>query len=167
MVSYFVRIAAIVAAGVLVHSGAQAQTADAQEISRYALTEAGLAKYSQAARNLAALPGFAEDACKEDEDTSNPESIAELAAQLDAMPGARGAVQAAGMTSREYVVFMMALLQGAMAGWALDQPGGKLPAGISQANVDFVKSHEAELRALESVSSVDCDGAAEEEVPEE
>jgi len=35
---------------------AQAQDADAQEVMRYTLTEAGLAKYSQATKQLAALP---------------------------------------------------------------------------------------------------------------
>ena len=35
---------------------AQAQDADAQEVLRYTLTEAGLAKYSQATKQLAALP---------------------------------------------------------------------------------------------------------------
>ena len=63
-------------------------------------------------------------------------------------PGAQAAIQSAGMTSREYVVFMFSMMQNGMAAWALSQPGGKLPPGVSQANVDFFRKHEAAMAAV-------------------
>ncbi len=35
-----------------------------------------------------------------------------------------------------------------MAAWALTQPGGTLPPGVSKANVDFYRSHEQALKKL-------------------
>jgi hypothetical protein len=141
---------------------AQAQDAGAQEVSRYMLTEAGLAKYSQATKQLAALPAQERGAC--DEEDTEAQSLDDMAAKLDGVPGARAAIQSAGMTSREYVVFSLSLLQNGMAAWAVDQPGGKLPPGVSKANVDFVKKHDAELKQLKPLSSKgSCDEAAEDD----
>ncbi len=133
----------------LAHPAAGAQDADTQEVTRYVLTDAGLAKYARAVRSLAALPSSCDD-----ESTG---SIAGMVGKIDAKPAAKAAIQAAGMTSREYVVFSMSILQNGLAAWALTQPGGTLPAGVSKANVDFIKRHEAELKQLEGVSKGDCD----------
>jgi hypothetical protein len=38
-----------------------------------------------------------------------------------------------------------------MASWAMSQPGGTLPPGVSKANVDFVKQHDAELKEIEAL----------------
>ncbi len=51
------------------------------------------------------------------------------------------------MTTREYVVFMWSMMQSGMSAWALQQ-SGKLPPGVSQANVDFYNKHEAQMRAI-------------------
>jgi len=32
--------------------------------------------------------------------------------------------------------------------WAVGQPGGKPPPGVSQANVDYFRKHEAEMAAF-------------------
>jgi hypothetical protein len=124
---------------------ASAQDADTQEISRYTLTDAGLAKYTSATQKLAAIPG----ACaREDDEDSESHSLDEMVAKLNAVPGAKAAIQSAGVTTREYVVFSWSMLQTGMAAWAQGQSGGKLPPGVSQANVDFFKKHEAEMAAL-------------------
>jgi hypothetical protein len=144
---------------------AAAQGGDTQEISKYALTESGLAKFTQATQNLASIPG----ACaQENDDNSNSQSIDQMVAKVNARPGAKAAIQSAGMTTREYVVFMFSMFQTGMAAWAVSQPGGKLPPGISQANVDFINDHEARIAALDENDP--CDDAAaddQEEVPEE
>jgi hypothetical protein len=90
-----------------------------------------------------------------------------MVARIDAVPGARDAIGSAGMTTREYVVFSWSLLQNGLAAWAISQPGGKLPPGVSKANVDFYKKHEAELQRLEGQKSDDCGGDDEEEGSEE
>lgn len=146
--------AAILASTFLVPSTATPQGADDQEVMRYVLTDAGLAKYAQVTRSLAALPASA-SGCEDDDAASI--SLSEMVAKLDAWPGAKAAVESAGMTSREYIVFSMSILQNGLAAWALGQPGGSLPPGVSKANVDFINRHEAELKTLEGALSGACD----------
>ncbi len=116
--------------------------ADTREIMAYTLTESALGKYLQATRNLG---GIRVEDCDDD---SGVTSLAEAAAKIDAVPGARAAVQSAGMTSREYVLFAFSLIQNGFAAYALNQPGGKLPPGISMANVDFFRKHSGDMEEL-------------------
>jgi hypothetical protein len=135
-----------------------AQDADTAEVLRYTLTDTALAKYTDATKRLAALPGGGSADCDDDDDEADAKSLAEMAARLDAAPGAKAAVQSAGMTSREYVLFSLALLHNGLAAWAVSQPGGKLPPGVSKANVDFLKTHDKELKQLEALKATDtCD----------
>jgi len=122
-----------------------AQDADTREVQNYVLTDAALAKYTQATKKLAALPPGA-GACEDDD--SESASLRDVASKLDAFPGAKNAIQSAGMTTREYVVFSMSLLHNGLAAWAASQPGGKLPPGASKANVDFYNKHKTELEKL-------------------
>lgn len=72
----------------------------------------------------------------------------------------QSALKAAGMTSREYLVFSFSVFQNGMAAWALAQPGGKLPPGVKMANVNFYRAHEAELTKLgEQNKQADCDNS--------
>jgi len=142
---------------------AVAQDRDSQEVSRYVLTEAGLGKFTQASQNLAAVPGACAD---EDDDGSNSKSLDQMVAKLNAKPGAQAAIQSAGMTTREYVVFMFSMFQTGMASWAVSQPGGKLPPGVSQANVDFYKRHEAAIAAMDQGDPCEDSADEEEEIPE-
>jgi hypothetical protein len=143
---------------------ALAQDADTQEVLRYTLTEAGLAKYIQATKKLVALPGSGCD----DEDSESQPSLDAMVARLETAPGAKAAVQSVGMAPREYVLFSMSLLHNGIAAWAVSQPGGKLPPGASQANVDFVNNHSAQLKQLETLEPEDdCGEESEEEITEE
>jgi hypothetical protein len=137
-----------------------AQDRDTQEIERYALTDAAFAKYKLASTRLAAVPGSG-GSCDEDDD-DNP-SIAAGVAKLEAIPGAKAAVQSAGMSTREFVVFSWSIVHNSLAAWVVSQPGGKLPAGTSQANVDFIKKHDAELKSLPKGEEADCDEEPAEE----
>jgi hypothetical protein len=144
------RLAGVLVAIVVTAFGAAtpaaAQDRDAQEVSRYALTESGLAKFAQATRNISAVPGACER--KEDDDSDDLKSIDQMVAKLNSVPGIQAAIQSAGFTSREYVVFMFSMMQSGMAAWAASQPGGKLPPGVSQANVDFYKKHDTAIAAI-------------------
>ena len=114
-----------------------------------------------AAKILAALEKQTSDC---DDEGDDAQSIDAMVARFDASPGVKAAIQSAGMTTREYVLFTWSLLQNGLAAWAVDQPGGKLPAGASQANVDFYRKHEAELQSLSKLApSSDCDEIAEDE----
>lgn len=140
-----------------------AQDRDTQEIQRYVLTDAALAKYKAATKKLVVLPG-SRGSC-DDEDNSG--TIADLVAKLDSIPGAKAAVTSSGMTTREYVVFSFAMVHNALASWAVSQPGGKLPPGTSQANVDFYQRHAAEFESLPKSEATDCnDEAAEDDYSE-
>jgi hypothetical protein len=116
--------------------------ADEREVRSYTLTEAALGKYVQATRALSKVPLACES------DNSGVKSLSDAAARIDALPGARAAIKSAGMTSREYVLFAFSLIENAFASYDLDQPGGKLPPGISMANVEFLRTHQARIQAL-------------------
>jgi hypothetical protein len=128
---------------------AASQDRDTQEVLSYKLTESGLEKYAQATRKLAALPG----ACAEEDagEDSEARSLDAMVAKLNAMPDAAAAIQSVGMSTREFVVFSWSIVQNGMASWAMSQPGGTLPPGVSKANVDFVKQHDAELKEIEAL----------------
>jgi hypothetical protein len=166
------HVAVLTAACVLVLApavvAAQASSnRDAREISAYVLSEAALAKYSRASANLGDLSKQVASQC---DDSAGPGSLDQSVARINAIPGAQAAIQSAGMTTREYLVFTFSLFQSGMAAWALDQPGGTLPPGGSKANVDFYRSHEQALQKLGPAQGSDtCDdrGEAEDEPPEE
>jgi hypothetical protein len=155
---------AIAAAIALAAPGvATANDKDTREVAAYVLTDAGLAKFTKATQNLAAVPG----ACaKQDDDGSNSQSIDQTVAKMNAVPGAQAAIQSAGLTTREYVVFMWSILHNGMASWAVSQPGGKLPPGTLQSNVDFYKKNEARMAAIGQNDPCN-DESGEDEEPEE
>ncbi len=151
--------AIIVAAALALPGLAAAEDKDLREVSAYTMTESGLAKFTRASKNVATIPG----ACDEDDDGGNMKSIDQMVAKLNSVPGVQSAIQSAGMSTREYVVFMFSMMQSGMAAWAVSQPGGKLPPGISQANVDFYRKHESAMAALGEVDPCDADTSGEDE----
>ncbi len=156
-------LALLAASAIWIPPAAVAEDADTREVQAYVLTEAALAKYVQATRNLAAkahgVPGDCDD---DSESQSQSQSISQTVAKMNAVPGVRAAIQNAGMTTREYIVFSWSVLQNGMIAWALDQPGGKLPPGASMANVNFYRKHAAEIQRLAELNqSSDCDEEVE------
>lgn len=129
---------------------------DTQEINRYVLTAAGLAKYTAAIEKL--RPLAAQVASCEDSGSS---SIAAAAARIDRVPAAKAAIASAGLTSREYIVFSFAVFQAGMAAWSQEQGGG-LPAGVTQANVNFYKSNKAKIEGIAPLDD-GCDDSGDEE----
>jgi hypothetical protein len=125
-------------------TSAIAQDRDTLEVQRYVLTEANFAKFRLATKNLTPLAGSIPENCDDD----NAVSLDAMAQKLNAVPALKAAIQSAGMTPREYVVFSWSLFHNGLAAWAVSQPGGALPSGISRANVDFYKKHEAELQKI-------------------
>ena len=128
---------------------------DAKEVADYVLTEAALAKYTKAAHKLHPLKEQLQQDCDRED---APESLHGMAARMDAVPAVKSALQAAGMTSREYLLFSFSLFQNGMAAWALEQPGGALPPGTKPANVNFYRTHKADLEKLSELTrEMDCD----------
>lgn len=129
---------------------AASQDADAATLAEYRLTDEGLAKFSQATRNLgaavAADPGLEERMDKKSQDDA---TIAETAAIYESEPAVRKAVEDADMTSSEYVTFVYSLAQAAMGAWTMQQYGeDKLPAGTPRENVDFYLANTDKIAAL-------------------
>lgn len=128
---------------------------DTKEVADYMLTEPALAKYTQAVHKLQPLMGKLPQDCDREEGST---SLNDMAARMDGVPGVKPVLKAAGMTSREYLVFSWSVFQNGMATWALEQPGGTLPPGVKLANVNFYRSHKAELTKLgELTKQADCD----------
>lgn len=128
---------------------------DTNEIAGYMLTESVLAKYTKAVHKLQPLMGQLPHDCDQDEGS---QSLDSTAARMDGVPAVKSALKAAGMTSRDYLLFSWSVFQNGMAAWALEQPGGKLPPGVKMANVTFYRAHEAELKKLgELTKPADCD----------
>ena len=128
-----------------------------QEINSYVLTNAGLARYTKAIQAIGQIAKKNSSACDESED-DNPKSLDQMVAAINAKHGAKAALQSAGMTPREYIVFSMSVFQTGFASWGLSQPGGKLPPGVSMANVNFYRKNEAAIAQLgQATQSDDCD----------
>lgn len=154
----------MIATAMLAPSSSVAQDfseSDAREIASYVLNEAKLEKYAEATRNLGEITDQLPSNCDDEEDA---QSLDELGARLDTIAEARAAIESAGMTTREYMVFSLSLFQNGMAAWALSQPGGTLPPDTSMANVEFVRANEATLQELGSLTqSDDCEDANEDD----
>jgi hypothetical protein len=138
---------------------------DTREIASYVLNETKLEKYAEASRSLAEITDQLPGNCDDEE---GAKSLDEMGARLDAVPAVRAAIEAAGMTSRDYVVFTLSLFQNGMAAWVLSQPGGTLPPDTSMANVEFYRSHEVTLQELGGLAQADdCEDSYDEEYSEE
>jgi len=127
--------------------------ADTEEVGRYRLTEAALAKYVAATQALAPVMAENPPPCADTE----ADSLGAMAARIDAVPGASGALAGAGIASREYIVFGLAAFQAAMGSWALTEGQGELPPGVSAENVEFYQAHASEFERLSGLlPEADC-----------
>jgi hypothetical protein len=151
----------IAAAALILLPVARAETlpeADTREVRAYTLTEIALEKYVEATRKLSAIPL---DCAADGPDVG---SLTEAAARIDAVPGAKAAVRSTGLTSREYVLFAFSLIENAFASYALEQPGGKLPPGVSMSNIEFLRKNSGVIERLanetEVAECVEVDGSS-------
>ena len=148
-------VGALLVVGTAAAAFASGADRDSREVESYVLTDAALAKFAQASRNLRAHESAMPSVCDDDKDAK---SLDALVARVDAIPAAKTAITSAGLTTREYVVFMFSLMQNGLAAWALDQPGGMLPPGVSMANVNFYRAHAATMKELGAATqATDCD----------
>jgi hypothetical protein len=157
LVLVFALLAAV--CGEQAHSATRGD-ADLRELSRYQLTMADVRKFAAANANLAKQPKVEQsDDDAEAEDEGDNESLDDMAARIESNPIARKAVEAAGLSARQYVVITMALFQASLAQYAVDQGAdpGKVAGetGVNPANIRFVKEHKAELEQMKDLRSGD------------
>jgi len=155
--------------------GADLSKADEREVNNYQLTEKKLAQFGQATKNLVVLAQKNLKVWQKppDVDEEDGGGLTKLAETFDKIPGVKKAVEDAGMTSREYWVFHLAMIYGA-TGHIVLKSGGKLPEGYSRANTEFfAKQEEAfkavdkDLKVLQELSQqIERDEEAEEEEQE-
>ena len=137
--------------------------ADTREVSSYVLTESGMEKFAQAGENLGPIAKQLAGDCDGSDNGENDMSLDGQAAHIGNIPGAAAAIESAGMPVREFMVFSWSMIQSGIAAWVLTQSGGELPSGVSMANVEFYRSHEAELKQLsQQMQSDDCRSEDEE-----
>ncbi len=152
LVLAFVFLAALCAQPTVAAPGGDA---DLRELSRYELTMADVRKFAAANAALAKHPKAEQSDDEdegEDESSNDDESLDEMAARIGRIPEARKAIEAAGLTVRQYAVITMALFQSAFAQYAVEQGADPAKvardAGVNPANLRFVKEHKAELEKL-------------------
>lgn len=153
-----VSLAALLLAGAGLAGVARPATAQSDEatLAAYRLDEATLNKVAAVTRRAMALSQTpaaraelkAAEAREQSDDAD--ESIAGVAARLERLPFLKQALAESHTTAREFVTFQLSLLQAGMAEALVAQYGDKarLPAGVPKANVDFVRTHKAQLEAL-------------------
>ena len=123
-------------------------------LANYRLTSANLDKFVRATNALKALED--EDIDLEDRiNMDDPEDVdlGEIAAAFDSEPRIKGAINSAGMTSRDYVTFMFSMMQ-AMFGSMMVQMGGEqalaeMPSGVLKDNIRFFTENQSAFEALD------------------
>lgn len=124
-------------------------------IASYRLSSNSLTKFIRATQALQAMEN--EEFDIEDRfDMDDPENlnVADIAAAFDSEPRIKGAINGAGLTSREYVTFMFAMIQ-AMVGSVAVQMGGEqalndLPNGVLKDNIRFFIANQDAFEALDN-----------------
>lgn len=123
-------------------------------VANYRLTTASLDKFVRATNALKELED--EDIDLEDRfdmDDAEDASVADIAQAFDSEPRIKGAINGAGMTSREYITFMFAMIQ-AMFGSVMVQMGGEqalndMAPGVLKDNIRFFTEHQDAFEALD------------------
>ena len=129
----------------IVHADANA---DLKEVRSFQLTEKRLDQFSQALRNMVAEVEKNPDLAKKDNSLGPNASINDMVAAFDKIPPIKNSVESAGLSTREFVLFQMALMSAAM-GHYLVQQGQKLPPEFSAEHEKFYKEHEEKFKTLE------------------
>lgn len=137
---------------------AQASSADAdlRDVARYELTMDKVDKYLAATRNMALATKDLTPAQRERLEASGDAnaSLDDFAAQMEREPIARGAIERAGLSTREFATLTMAYLQAGMADAVLQmRPDIKNADSIARemkanpANIRFVRDNKVALDA--------------------
>jgi hypothetical protein len=151
MCTHALAVVALSLAGTAASAQSQAD-ADLEAISATTLTMPKYKQYLDATVNLANVaakdPNLATRL-----DGYGEKSLSEQVKLLDGVPQVRGAISAAGLTTRDYVLTQGALLQAGMAyamtkGTAVPVDSIVKKAGVSRANLEFYQKNEAEIGRL-------------------
>lgn len=123
-------------------------------LASYRLTSVNLDKFLAATQALHGLEG--EEFDIEDQfDSGDPEqmSIGYIASAFEREPRIKGAIEGAGMSTRDYVAFLFSTMQ-AMFGSVMVQMGGdealaQMPGGVLKQNIEFFMANQEAFEALD------------------
>ena len=130
---------------------AEAQTGwsarDAAALKRYPLTMDKLRRANEVMIEYDRMERTRDDLADDDGET---QSIDGMVARINAVPEARAILKKHGLTTRDYVLTLLASTHAAAAGF-IEESGGQ-PTGIpvSRGQVEFYKAHKAEIDKLNS-----------------
>ncbi len=129
--------------------------ANMPEVANYRMTDASLQKFVRATQALKALENDESIDMRQQLDVDDPSelSVDRIAAAFDGEPRVRSAIEGAGMNSREYVTFLMSMVQTIM-GSVMVQMGGEqalrhMPDSALKHNIQFFLQHRATFEALD------------------
>jgi hypothetical protein len=125
---------------------------DSKAVSAYTLTMPKYKKLMQAMLNIGKAVQKDSTLASAIEDSGN-KSLDQMTAAYNAKPQIRNAIAAAGLTSREFAVGEMALLQtgmsyGLMKQYKMTADSVHKATGVSMANLEFYRTNEAEIDRL-------------------
>ena len=127
------------------------------EVASYRMTTPALEQFVRATNALKELED--EDIRMEDHlDVDDPSelSVERIAAAFDSEPRVRAAIEGAGMSSREYVTFLMSMIQTVM-GSVMVQMGGEqaladMPDSVLKHNIQFFLDNQSVFESLDDES---------------
>lgn len=127
---------------------------DAAEVLHYRLTGQNVERFLLARRRLRAIASDTLLAARADSpgpDSSDARTLDAMAARLERMPGAKQALEGAGLSAREYVVGSLAITAAAMA-CEMQKQGlvKQLPATVNADNVRFFAVHPDLLHRMQA-----------------
>jgi hypothetical protein len=116
-------------------------------INAYRLTEGVLHRYISAARSVREVPRIFPDTLFRRGQVGP--TIDDLARILERNPVTRKALANAPITSREYVIFTVAMLQAGLGAWVVERHGWRgLDSGMVRENIVFYQRHKPYLDSL-------------------
>lgn len=122
-------------------------TAPAADDAHVALDMGKVKSWIEAQKNLAAATNA--DPSLDPAQNISEEDGPKYVARLEASPKMRAAIEAAGLSVRDYAYISETLIGAMMAQGAVEAGHLKtIPDGIDPAAVEFVKQHDSELQAL-------------------
>ena len=120
----------------------------ANEVSNYPLDMDKMRKWTTAIKGFSAL-GPQDSAALAAMDMGSNEPTSVMIAKIESNPVARDVLSKAGISATEYVMIMAAYVQAGMTEAVLSSsPEAKVPEGQNPQNIEFVRSHRAELEEL-------------------
>jgi len=140
-------------------------SADAAALASYPLTTEKVAKVTQVMQTIKSLEK-SDPALKAQWDAYAPDddakSVDEAIDRMNSAPRAPEILKSAGISAHDFIYTTFALMYASM-GYELKKAGRPMPPGtfgtrINPANIEFVASHQAEIKALNDASS-DSDGS--------